>query len=167
MFLTFATILSFHHQQLSSSSPFPRSRLTSTRKQRSSMTTAKFILPVPGLLCNVQFIYTFLFFSICHRSRFRSSFLIQGLVIQAHLCLSPMVPICGTLWHCRQSLIRICRDRKYLHDMFQHFPRKGRVGLWSYWPWSFTNTSAFFEADPWFLFQALNWKRGQTQIYVQ
>ena len=97
MFSTFATILSFHHQQLSSSSPFPRSRLTSTRKQRSSMTTAKFILPVPGLLCNVQFIYTFLFFSICHRSRFRSSFLIQGLVIQAHLCLSPMVPICGTL----------------------------------------------------------------------
>ena len=76
-----------------------------------------------------------------------------------------MVPLCGTLWHCRQSLIRICRDRKYLHYMFQHFPRKGTVGLWISWLWSFTNTSAFFEANPWFLAIAFNWKRGQIQIY--
>ena len=126
MFSTFATTLSFHHQQLSSSSPFPRSRLTSTRKQRSSMTTAKFILPGdPTLnLLNIHLVYTFLFSSMCHASRFWSCFLLQGLVIQAHLWLSPMVPIGGTLWHCRQSLVRICRDRKYLHDMFQHFPRK-------------------------------------------
>ena len=113
---------------------------------------------------NIHLVY--IFFSICHASRFRNCFLLQGLVIQAHLWLSPMVPLCGTLWHCRQSLIRICRDRQYLHDMFQHFPRKRNSRTVKFLT-LVTNTLAFFVAGPWFLAYALNWKRESKYMFNQ
>ena len=114
------------------------------------------------------FIILLFFLSICHTSCFRScvQFLLQGLVIQAHLWLSPMVPICGTLWHCRQPLIRICRDRQYLHDMFQHFPRKRNSRTVKFLT-LVTNTLAFFVAGPWFLAYALNWKRESKYMFNQ